>query len=194
MGLGIVSGTWKAFVCLNASPSNAERKKHDLPVFILKNIVEKMNCVHRKCRRGECRERKGLIDTCSKTATLFLQTPHDGKLKGRQPNKKRLVGFGFLLLLEDMNPYASKTNGTYASLSSSQNLKKRRIEFQKAVKPENGFQNSFASQQSPPPAGKIMKQISKSTHGLFDPAIVDKYLKWEAIVRVGPGHDIDWEV
>jgi ubiquitin C-terminal hydrolase len=69
----------------------------------------------------------------------------------------------------------------------------RRIEFRPATNPANGFQNGALPVSNGKVASKMDTvkkpddQVSGPLPGLFDPAVVSKYMHWETVSRAGPG-------
>jgi ubiquitin carboxyl-terminal hydrolase 36/42 len=79
-------------------------------------------------------------------------------------------------------------------IQQSKDLRKvdRRIEFHLAKKPQNGFNNSFTIQKTSFKTNTNSNDESKvktntANHGLFDPDIVLKVLRWQSPRRIGPG-------
>ena len=69
----------------------------------------------------------------------------------------------------------------------------RRIEFRSPNNPANGFQNGSQTVSIVKTASRAnisdtpSDEVSGPSPGLFDPAVVLKYTRWETITRVGPG-------
>ena len=94
-------------------------------------------------------------------------------------------------------PLPSPQNGgpNFEDMNSSEFGKKvhRKIEFRSATNPANGFQNGS---QTVSCVKTVLRTgvndvpsdgVSGPCPGLFDPAVVLRYMRWETITRVGPG-------
>lgn len=119
-----------------------------------------------------------------------LSMQQDSALKKRYSNGDSKNGqrgqFHVNLLQTKISDKSTSENGAQA--------KRRKLEFVLPKNPKNGFGATVASVVGSNNAAVLATSNaanqdtkSRDEFGLFDPALVSRYLKWNKVVRVGPG-------